>query len=75
VLVGAGNMGELAAQHLVGSGVAGITVVNALSPLRKASPRIQRRRDAVRRVGKGDLKIGIVIATTGAPSPSYRSKW
>ena len=70
LLVGAGNMGELAAQHLVGSGVAGISVVNrTFTTAQKLAKNFGGSAVPFGELGDALVDSDIVIATTGAPQP------
>ncbi|WP_456433231.1 glutamyl-tRNA reductase [Thermosulfuriphilus sp.] len=68
LLIGAGEMAELAAQHLLAQGAAGITVANRT--FERAVELAQRFRGQPARleeVADWLLKVDIVISSTGAP--------
>jgi len=70
MLVGAGNMGELTAQHLVGAGVSEILVVNrTYETAEKLADRFGGSPVRFDELGDALARADIIIATTGAPQP------
>lgn len=70
MLIGAGEMAELAAEHLVAQGVAGVTVVNrTLERAVELAHRWHGRAAALDDLGEELAQADIVISSTGATAP------
>ena len=70
LLVGAGNMGELTAQHLVGAGAASITVTNRTpATAQSLATRFGGAAAPFDDLAASISRADIVISTTGAPRP------
>ena len=68
MLVGAGEMAELAARHLVHKGVSRITVVNrTLSKAQELAQKLQGQALPMDRLEEKLAEVDIVITSTGAP--------
>ncbi len=75
MLVGAGNMGELTAQHLVGAGVSEILVTNrTYETAQKLAGKFGGSPVRFEELGDTLPRADIIVATTGAPQPiiSYK---
>ncbi len=70
LLVGAGNMGELTAQHLIGAGVKNILVANrTFETGSELADRFDGEAVPFSELSAALARADIVIATTGAPQP------
>ncbi|WP_243312881.1 glutamyl-tRNA reductase [Fundidesulfovibrio agrisoli] len=75
MLIGAGEMAELAATHLVGAGVKSLSVVNrTLSRAEELAARFKGRPLAFAELIDRLPEVDIVISSTGSPEPIIRAR-
>lgn len=75
LLIGAGEMAELAATHLLAAGVRDITVVNrTLSRAEELAAQFRGRAMAFEDLPQALLETDIVISSTGSPTAIIRAK-
>ena len=69
MLIGAGEMAELAAQHLLNNGVKSIVVANrTLERAVELAERLQGKAISIEEIKEGLKNVDIIISSTGAPN-------